>query len=188
MIAQMKNNHIACFSFIILVLVGCASSPFTLIAAVASPTTAKPAEIIAATITEEVVSMPDSTSTHADVLSVRPSGEVNAYQFNVEVASPDTGCDQYADWREDLSEDGQLLYRRVLLHSHVGEQPFTRSGGPISIPSDTVVYVRAHMNTTGYGGQVLRGSVANGFEVVEMEAGFAPGVETQSPLPDGCAF
>ena len=74
----------------------------------------------------------------ADVLTVAVTGQANAYQFNVQVASPDTGCDQYADWWEALSEDGQLLYRRVLLHSHVSEQPFTRSGGSVAIDPDTV--------------------------------------------------
>ena len=125
---------------------------------------------------------------HADVLSVRPSGDENVYQFNVEISSPDTGCDQYADWWEILSEDGKLLYRRVLLHSHVNEQPFSRSGGPVPITADDVVYIRAHMNTTGYGGQILRGTVSNGFEVFEMEESFAADVETMDPLPDGCAF
>jgi len=70
----------------------------------------------------------------ADVLSVEVTGSPNAYQFSVKIASPDTGCEQYADWWEVLSEDGQLLYRRILLHSHVNEQPFVRSGGPVNIP------------------------------------------------------
>jgi hypothetical protein len=44
------------------------------------------------------------------------------------------------------------------------------------------------MNTEGYGGQVLKGSVANGFQPVDVEAGFAADVETLLPLPEGCAF
>ena len=124
----------------------------------------------------------------ADVLSVTATGEPNAYQFNVEVSSPDTGCDQYADWWEVLSEDEQLLYRRVLLHSHVNEQPFTRSGGPVPISENTVVYIRAHMNEGGYGGSVLKGSVASGFKVVDVETGFAVDVESLPPLPEDCAF
>jgi len=129
-----------------------------------------------------------TSSVVADVLSVEVTGNPDAYQFNVEVSSPDTGCDQYADWWEVLSEDGKLIYRRVLLHSHVDEQPFTRSGGPVPISEDTVVFVRAHMNTNGYGGQVLKGSVANGFQSVDMKADFAADVETLLPLPEGCAF
>jgi len=124
----------------------------------------------------------------ANILTVKVSGDPNAYQFGVEISSPDTGCDQYADWWEVLSEDGQLLYRRVLLHSHVDEQPFTRSGGPVPITSDAVVYVRAHMNTSRYGGSVLKGTVANGFKIVALESDFASEVESQQPLPEGCEF
>jgi len=124
----------------------------------------------------------------ANVLNVKVTGDPTAYQFAVEISSPDTGCDQYADWWEVLNEDGRLLYRRVLLHSHVDEQPFTRSGGPVPIASNMIVYVRAHMNTGGYGGSVLKGTVENGFNPVVLEPGFAADVELQQPLPDGCAF
>jgi len=124
----------------------------------------------------------------ASVLNVKVTGDPTAYQFAVEISSPDMGCDQYADWWEVLNEDGQLLYRRVLLHSHVDEQPFTRSGGPVPIASNMIVYVRAHMNTSGYGGSVLKGTVENGFNPVVLEPGFAADVESQQPLPDGCAF
>jgi len=125
---------------------------------------------------------------HADVLDVVPSGDSKAFQFNVTISSPDTGCDQYADWWEVLSENGQLLYRRVLLHSHVDEQPFTRSGGVVSISRNEVVYVRAHMNKGGYGGKVLKGTVSDGFKPVELETSFAESVASQPPLPDGCDF
>jgi len=124
----------------------------------------------------------------ANAIAVNVTGAENAYQFNVQVSSPDTGCEQYADWWEVLSEDGQLLYRRVLLHSHVNEQPFTRSGGPVPVGSTTNVIVRAHMNNGGYGGAALRGSVSGGFETVQLESGFAAEVEALDPLPEDCAF
>ena len=124
----------------------------------------------------------------ADVTAVQASGVPGAYQFNVSVKSPDTGCSQYADWWEVVGEDGKLLYRRVLLHSHVGEQPFTRSGGPVPIQPDKVVWVHAHMNTSGYGGQALKGTVNAGFKPALPATGFATGLANQSPLPDGCAF
>lgn len=124
----------------------------------------------------------------ANVLSVEVSGEPSAYQFSVEISSPDTGCEQFADWWEVFNEDGQLLYRRILLHSHVDEQPFTRSGGPVPIAADMVVYVRAHMNTVGYGGTVMKGSVQDGFESVEVEAGFGSDLERIPPQPEDCAF
>jgi hypothetical protein len=71
------------------------------------------------------------TGIEADVVDVSVSGDVGSYIFAVTIASPDSGCAQYADWWEVLGADGSLLYRRVLLHSHVTEQPFVRTGGPV---------------------------------------------------------
>jgi hypothetical protein len=124
----------------------------------------------------------------ADVISVQASGQPSAYQFNVGIRSPDKGCAQYADWWEVVSTDGKLLYRRVLLHSHVDEQPFTRPGGPVLIQADTVVWVRAHMNTGGYGGIAFQGSVKTGFKPAVPDSGFATGLAKQQPLPEGCDF
>ena len=87
-----------------------------------------------------------------------------------------------------LTEDGTLLYRRILAHSHVDEQPFVRSGGPVDIAPDTVVLVRAHMHPGGYGGQAMKGSAAVGFEMVSVAADFAVDVEVLEPQPSGCAF
>lgn len=128
------------------------------------------------------------TAIQADVIAVKTSGQAGAYQFNVTVRSPDLGCKQYADWWEVVSEDGKLLYRRVLLHSHVDEQPFTRSGGPVPIQPETIVWVRAHMNTGGYGGIALKGSIKTGFKQAVPDAGFAIVLAKQPPLPDGCDF
>ena len=124
----------------------------------------------------------------AEVIAVQASGQPGSYQFNVTVKSLDTGCKQYADWWEVVSADGKLLYRRVLLHSHVDEQPFTRSGEPVPIQPDTVVWVRVHMNTGGYGGVAFKGSVKAGFKQVVPDADFATGLDKQAPLPDGCDF
>jgi hypothetical protein len=128
------------------------------------------------------------SSTLADVISVEVSGTENDYRFAVEIRSPDTGCEQYADWWEAVTEDGELIYRRILAHSHVNEQPFTRSGGPAAISADTIVIVRAHMHPDGYGGAAFKGSVQAGFEEIQLEADFAPELEFTDPLPDGCAF
>jgi hypothetical protein len=124
----------------------------------------------------------------ADVIAVQASGQPGAYQFNVGIRSPDKGCAQYADWWEVVSTDGKLLYRRVLLHSHVDEQPFTRSGGPVPIQADTLVWVRAHMNTGGYGGMAFKGSVKAGFKQAAPDTEFAAGLAKQAPLPEGCDF
>lgn len=127
------------------------------------------------------------TST-ADVVAVKASGAPGNYEFMVTLRSADTGCTQYADWWEVLSESGALLYRRILLHSHADEQPFTRNGGPVPIQPDTVVWIRAHMNNGGYGGAAFKGSVKTGFGRTDLARDFAAGLAQQQPLPASCEF
>ncbi len=128
------------------------------------------------------------SGSQADVQMVSVSGGPGSYSFSVTVRSPDTGCERYADWWEVLSSEGQLIYRRVLLHSHAGEQPFKRSGGPVNVRPEKTIIVRAHMNDTGYGGVALRGSVVAGFTPTALPPAFAGDVEEQQPKPQGCAF
>ncbi len=124
----------------------------------------------------------------ADVTTIEVQGAPQAYQFAVTIASPDTGCEQYADWWEVITPNEDLIYRRILAHSHVQEQPFTRSGGPVQIGPDQEVIIRAHMHPGGYGGQAWQGTVTNGFEKVELDPDFAPQLQIEAPLPEGCAF
>ena len=133
---------------------------------------------------QEGAQMPESS----DVIEVQSAGEPNAYYFAIEVSSPDTGCDQYADWWEVVSEVGELIYRRTLLHSHVNEQPFTRSGGPVPIDPDTTVIVRAHMHPGGYGGRLIKGSVQEGFSEWDSGSEFALELVEVPPQPPDCAF
>jgi hypothetical protein len=128
------------------------------------------------------------TENKAAILEVKASGEPGDYRFAVTVSSPDAGCSQYADWWEVISLEGALIYRRVLLHSHVDEQPFTRSGGPVKINRDEVVIIRAHMHPDGYSSQAMKGSPIQGFERVELEPDFAADLAEKSPLPESCAF
>jgi hypothetical protein len=131
---------------------------------------------------------PTTTSTaELAVTGVEARGSPGAYTFSVTVRSPDTGCEAFADWWEVLSSEGELRYRRVLLHSHVDEQPFTRTGGPVPVAADDVVWVRVHFNDGRYG-EAMRGMPSGDFAVAEVPDGFAAGVETQPPLPEGCAF
>ncbi len=137
---------------------------------------------------DEVESVPEGDNLFANVVSVVVFGQSNQYQVSVSISSPDAGCEQFADWWEILSEDGELIYRRILLHSHVNEQPFTRSGGPVDIEEDTVVYIRAHMNQAGFGGNIMKGSVKSGFVIAEILPDFSTGIENEPPLPTGCNF
>lgn len=124
----------------------------------------------------------------ASITGVSVSGGDNEYTFSVTVQSNDTGCNQYADWWEVIDEGGQLIHRRILAHSHANEQPFTRSGGPFELHENKTVYVRAHMNTSGYGSNVFKGSVSSGFTADNLSADFAKELADVKPLPTGCAF
>lgn len=205
------KNWITSFVFGFLFLAGC--SPDALDSEVPSPTvemrieptsTIQPVPeealiepvIMPATPTKEIIPSPtitpevkaDKPISQAEVLSVNLNGEPGNYSFSVTVSSPDEGCSQYADWWEVTSLDGELIYRRVLHHSHVNEQPFTRSGGPVSIEGDAVVLVRVHMNTTGYSDLAMKGSPEQGFEPTELSQGFAEELSKMSPLPGDCGF
>lgn len=165
-------------------LVSCVGSPNTF---ERSPTNvSEPASelmVKPVTTTDSVDTLPV-----ADVMSVAVTGEAGNYMFAVTISSDDTGCEQYADWWEVVdTQTGNLLYRRVLAHSHTNEQPFTRSGGPVAIESTQDVLVRAHMGglQKHYAGQSLGGSVDAGFQPVIDSL---PSLETVAPLPKGCAF
>jgi hypothetical protein len=123
---------------------------------------------------------------HADVVRVAASGRSGAYQLAVTVKSPDRGCDHYASWWEVVSPEGKLLFRRVLMHSHPDEQPFTRPGGPVPIAADATIVVRAHFHPTGYGGAAVRGSVAKGFAPWTPPPGFAAELAKEPPHPSEC--
>lgn len=74
--------------------------------------------------------------------------------FNVTVKHEDTGWAHYVDhWRVLTSEQGELG-KRILLHPHVSEQPFTRSLSGISVPLDVKqVFIEVHDSVHGYGGK-----------------------------------
>jgi hypothetical protein len=120
------------------------------------------------------------------VIAVSAEGKPGAYTFDVTIRSNDTGCDHYVDWWEVVDERGALVYRRVLLHDHADEQPFSRSGGPVPAGGDQIVVVRAHVHPTGYSGEAMRGSARAGFKPVAQRAGFAQELETSPPLPERC--
>jgi hypothetical protein len=127
-----------------------------------------------------------AASGDAKVTAVTTTGSAGAYTFDVTIASNDTGCDHYVDWWEVVDENGALVYRRILLHDHADEQPFTRDGGPAKVRPDQVVTVRAHVNTSGYAAAAMRGSVQAGFKAIQLPAGYAAALAKEKPLPDVC--
>ena len=134
----------------------------------------------------EVASSPQNDL--AVVSAVEVSGEPEAYTFAVTIESQETGCDQYANWWEVITPEGELQYRRILAHSHVDEQPFTRSGGPVEVGADETVIVRSHTYPQGYSAQAMEGSVTSGFEPVTLPADFAQQLARANPQPGSCAF
>jgi len=125
-----------------------------------------------------------SPNRDARIAGVNVGGAPSAYTFDVTIASNDTGMDHYADWWEVVDADGNLVYRRVLLHDHADEQPFTRDGGPVPIARDAIVTVRAHVYPTGYANAAMRGSVAAGFKAIDLPNNFAAALEHKPPQPD----
>ena len=91
----------------------------------------------------------------ADVIEARVAKTADlTYRFEVTVKHADTGWDHYANKWDLLGPDDTILGTRVLLHSHVAEQPFTRSLGGINVPKGIEsVTVRAHDSVHGYGGE-----------------------------------
>ena len=93
----------------------------------------------------------------ADVIDARVTlrgGGV--FDFDVTIRSNDLGWDHYADAFEVLAPDGTLLGKRVLLHPHETEQPFTRDLHGVAIPDGVrQVTIRAHHKPAGYDGAAL---------------------------------
>lgn len=78
------------------------------------------------------------------------------FDFDVTVKSVDKGWDHYADAFEVLAPDGTVLGRRVLLHPHETEQPFTRDLYGVTIAAGiTHVTVRARHKPKGYDGETM---------------------------------
>lgn len=90
--------------------------------------------------------------------------------------------------REIIDEEGNLLYRRILSHSHVNEQPFVRSGGPVDIAENSFIYIRGHMNTNGYGTKVFSGTITDGLKEDFLEEDFAIELAEANPQPSECVF
>lgn len=125
----------------------------------------------------------------ADVVAVRAvEAGPDRWTFFVSVRSDETGCGRYADWWELDTPDGELVFRRILDHSHPSEQPFERDGGPVAVAADEPLVVRAHLAPGGFRGEAMEGSIEAGFATVELAPGFAPGVEDLPPQPTDCLF
>jgi hypothetical protein len=113
------------------------------------------------------------SSPHPTIRFVRARQTGNGvWSFDVTLEYPDTGWDDYADGWHVESPEGDILGTRILLHPHVGEQPFTRSLSGVAIPPElSEVIVRSHDLVSGYSRDVVTVPVGeagsgDGYEVV----------------------
>jgi hypothetical protein len=94
-----------------------------------------------------------STSIHAgevEIAAARAECTVTRCTFHVTLRHADSGWEHYADLWRVLTPQGEELGRRVLLHPHVDEQPFTR-GESMTVPSKLDhVLIEAHDKVHGY--------------------------------------
>lgn len=78
------------------------------------------------------------------------------YLVNVKLKHQDTGGDHYADAWRIIDDQGNILGNRILLHPHVGEQPFTRALSNVKLDDNlTHIYIEAHDNHHGWAKQKL---------------------------------
>ncbi len=86
----------------------------------------------------------------ADVVAVEAVEQGGGvWRFAVTVRHADRDPDHWADWWRVRTPEGRELGRRVLLHSHVGEQPFTRDEQIRIPPGVRWVVVEAHDKLLG---------------------------------------
>lgn len=164
-----------------------------LLIATGCTTTSPASDTAEVPVTNNSTSEPISTESTAPdegsrVTGIEATPGNSGYSFAVTVESNDTGCDRYANWWEVVAPEGKLMYRRILAHSHVDEQPFTRSGGPVAVGEADVVVVRSHTNTDGYSTQAIKGSISEGFSSTVLPKDFAVELAEADPQPSDCAF
>lgn len=99
----------------------------------------------------------DAEQEFPDILEAELTHEPgDEYTIAVTVSSPYDTPERYADGWRVMTMDGDVLAEHDLAHDHANEQPFTRSRGPFTIPSDIQeVVVEGHDQANGYGGETV---------------------------------
>jgi len=79
-----------------------------------------------------------------------------SYRVSATLLHEDAGWEHYANRWDVLSESGQLLGTRVLVHPHDDEQPFTRSL-TLTIPAEVnIITIRANDLVHEDGGKTMQ--------------------------------
>ncbi len=90
----------------------------------------------------------------ADIVDAKAVISGDGWRFTVSIEHADTGWDHYADAWRVVTEDGEILGERTLMHPHEGEQPFTRSLDGVKIPKNiNIVFIEAHDSMHGWSSQ-----------------------------------
>ena len=119
----------------------------------------------------------ESYSTSLDYAQVQyveaTQSQNGSWCFSTQVRHNDQSWDHYADAWQITDLEGNVLGKRVLLHPHDNEQPFTRSLCNVEIPKTIQkVVVSAKCNIHGVGGEKviidLRKSKGKGFIVKKV--------------------
>ncbi len=127
-------------------------------------------KLLAAVVLAGLCAAPQAFANQVKILHAKFQQSGGNWYVSVTLRHHDTGWDHYADEWRIVGPDGKEIAKRVLLHPHENEQPFTRSLGGVEIPSgDNVVYIEAHDKVHGWSPQRLkvdlRQTRGEGFEV-----------------------
>ncbi|MDH3377652.1 MAG: hypothetical protein OEQ39_11935 [Gammaproteobacteria bacterium] len=107
-------------------------------------------------MTAACVATPLAFAGEADIVAADVDCVRRVCSFAVSVRHADTGWSHYADHWRILDLDGNELGRRVLLHPHENEQPFTRRLADVEISNGIRrIAIEAHDSVHEYGGQQL---------------------------------
>ena len=122
----------------------------------------------------------------------------NKYDISVTIQSPNEGCNRYADWWEAITEEGELLHRKILDSSQGFEHQFTSNALIDILDPDQTIIIRGHFSEdidsyrygygTGYTTQSMKGQVSqpSSFQQVRLPSQFAARVERQGEQPKEC--
>ncbi|MDH5545185.1 MAG: hypothetical protein OEZ43_06305 [Gammaproteobacteria bacterium] len=99
-----------------------------------------------------VLIMPSiANANEVEIMDVLLTQKQNTWTVRVTLKHEDSGWDHYADAWRVVDKKGNELGRRVLMHPHETEQPFTRSLGDLKIPRNIkIIYIEARDNVHGW--------------------------------------
>ena len=126
------------------------------------------------------------------------------YTVDVTTQSPDLHCNQYTNWVEIITPEGELKGRETFDQPHKEQSSWP---GVLTISADKVkpdqpLLIRAHFkggqrndegqfelrsDGSGYTNQALKGSIQEGFhQQVRLPSNFALWLEDDPPQPSKC--